>query len=97
MMDTRLPAVYPVYFKNDKLSKKTVSLPCRSDVCISFLRGIALGLALVLPSGVVAIAQAPTRAQIASVVPAEDQLRESHSLPLAVLIWRELTVQCKDL
>jgi hypothetical protein len=63
MMDTRLPAVYPVYLKSDKLRKRTVPLPCRSDACTSFLVGIVLGLALVLPSGAVAIAQAPTHAQ----------------------------------
>ncbi len=62
-MDRQLRVEGLFYWKSDKLSKKTMSLSSGSDVYISFLRGIALGLALVLPSGPVAIAQAPTRAQ----------------------------------
>jgi Putative beta-barrel porin-2, OmpL-like. bbp2 len=63
-MDMQLQAKGPVYLKSDKLNKKTMSLPSRSDVYMSFLRGIALWVALVLPSGVAA--QAPTRAQVQS-------------------------------
>jgi Putative beta-barrel porin-2, OmpL-like. bbp2 len=64
MMNTQLYARDPVYLKSDKLSKKTVSLTTRRDVYIFFLLGIALGLALVLPPGVFAIAQAPADAQV---------------------------------
>jgi hypothetical protein len=66
MMDTQLQARGPVYLKNDKLSKETMSLTNRSDAYVSFLLSIALGLALVLPSRVIAIAHAQTRAQIQS-------------------------------
>jgi predicted porin len=64
MMDAQLHTGDPVYLKSDRFSKKTVSLTSRSGMYRYFLRGIALGLALVLPSGVVAVAQAPTRAQV---------------------------------
>jgi predicted porin len=64
MMDMQLRTKTAVSLESDRLSKKTVSLTSRSDLYISFLRGIALWLALVLPSGVVAIAQAPTRGQV---------------------------------
>jgi predicted porin len=60
-MDMQLRAGGPVFLKSDKSGEKTVSSPSRSDVYLSCLRGIALGLALVLPSGVVAIAQASKR------------------------------------
>jgi predicted porin len=63
MTDTQQQASGPVHLKNDKLRRNTVSLASRY---ISFFLSIALGLALVLPSGVIAIAQAPTRAQIQS-------------------------------
>jgi Putative beta-barrel porin-2, OmpL-like. bbp2 len=63
MIDTQLHAWDSAYLKSEKLSERTVSFSSRSDVYISSLRGIALGLALVLLPGVVAIAQAPERAQ----------------------------------
>jgi Putative beta-barrel porin-2, OmpL-like. bbp2 len=63
-MDMQLQAGGLFYWKSDKLSKKTMSVTNRSDAYVSLLRVITLGLALVLPSGVVAIAQAPARAQV---------------------------------
>jgi putative OmpL-like beta-barrel porin-2 len=63
-MYMQLQAGGPVSLKSDKLSEKTVSSPSRSNVYLSFLRGIALGLVFFLPLGAVAIAQASKRAQV---------------------------------
>jgi len=55
---------HTIYMKSEILKKKTVSPPGQRGVKRLLLRGGALVLALVLPSGAVAMAQSPTGSQV---------------------------------
>src|SRR5262247_193815 len=55
---------HKIYMTSEILKKKTVSPPGQSGVNRLLLRGGALVLALVLPSGAVAMAQSPTGSQV---------------------------------
>ena len=55
---------HSVYLTSEILKKKTVSPPRQGGVNRTLLRGGALVLAMVLPSGAVAMAQSPTNPQV---------------------------------
>jgi Putative beta-barrel porin-2, OmpL-like. bbp2 len=63
---------HSVYLKGESPMEKEASWPSRSGLKESFLRSIAMGLALALPSGALAMTQTPANAQAQLAVAGND-------------------------